>query len=247
MYKCNITGNTFDLEENDRSRDGCIAFGYNSRMRSICYLLSKELFKEIRILEEIEENKNIRGIGMSDSIWADVCSKKFDYVNTFYHKEPKLDISNKYDVQKYNNLDFIISSDVFEHIDPFPNIQHSFNNMYKMLKNGGFIIFSVPFSYFDHIEHYPSLYDYEIIKNEKEEYLIKNKTIDGKEEIFENLIFHGGPGNTLEMRLFSCESLKTFLKNAGFKEIKFHYPNEDMNKYGIFWENICSLIITAYK
>lgn len=246
MFTCNITGNKFDLEEEEKTRDGGLKFGYNSRFRAICYLLSKMLFRKIYILEQMEENKEIKGIGMSDSDWANICSKKFNYTNTFYHTEPRLDITNNYHVQQYNDLDFIISSDVFEHIDPFPGIQHAFNNMYKMLKDGGFIIFSVPYSYKQHIEHFPSLYNYTIIK-ENDEYIIKNKTIDGKEETFTDLVFHGGPGNILEMRVFSCESIQQYLKNAGFKNIIFHSPNEDMHKYGIFWENICSLIITATK
>ena len=246
MYTCNITGKTFDLSEEEKTRDGGLRFGYNSRFRAICYLLSKMLFGKIHILEEMEPNKNIKGIGMSDSSWTYICSKKFNYTNTFYHTEPYLDINNLYHAKKYENLDFIISSDVFEHIDPFPGIQHAFNNMYKMLKEGGFIVFSVPYTYQKHIEHFPSLYDYNIIYKNND-YILKNKTIDGKEEEFRNLVFHGGPGNILEMRVFTNESVQMHLKNAGFKNITFHSPDENMNKYGIFWENICGYIITANK
>ncbi len=74
-------------------------------------------------------------------------SKKFNYVNTFYHTEPFLDIYNNEHVSRHYNLDFIISFDVFEHISPYPNIQTAFNNLFKMLKTGRYIIFSVPFIY----------------------------------------------------------------------------------------------------
>jgi SAM-dependent methyltransferase len=246
MYTCNITGKIFDLTENEKHREGGSIFGYNSRFRAICYLLSKMLYDDIKILSKVPVNKKIKGIGMSDSSWAKICEEKYNYINTYYHMQPKLDIHNKNDVNKYNNLDFIISSDVFEHIDPYPNLQQAFNNLYNMLKPSGFIIFSVPFTYGEHIEHYPNLYDYEIIKNDNNYELI-NKTLDGKFEHFNNLVFHGGPGNTLEMRIFSKKSLTEYLLYAGFVNIQFHEIDEDMKKYGIFWENKCSLIITAKK
>lgn len=59
---------------------------------------------------------------MSVSGWAYICSKKFNYINTFYHKEPLLNIYDDDHINNYLNLYFIISSDVFEHINPFPNL-----------------------------------------------------------------------------------------------------------------------------
>jgi hypothetical protein len=252
-FICNINGKRFDLVENEKSRESCVRFGYNSRFRAICYVLSKLLFNEVKIMASIEKNKMVKGIGMSDSGWASICEDKFNYINTFYHKEPFLDIYDPDHVNNYKNLDFIISSDVFEHISPFPNIQLAFNNLYKMLKNRGFIVFSVPFSYDKHIEHYPSLYKYEI-KNIDGIYKLFNITIEGKEEIYENLCFHGGPGSTLEMRLYSRDSIMQYLKNAGFDEIIFYDITDDMNKYGIFWAtdnndwtSKCSVIVSAKK
>ena len=246
MYTCNITGKKFDLKNEDKHREGGLAFGYNCRFRAISYLLTKMLYNEVKILTKIPINKKIKGIGMSDSSWANICAEKFDYKNTFYHKEPKLDIYNDDDVQKYTNLDFIISSDIFQFIKPYPNIQLTFDNMNKMLKPNGFIVFSVPFIYGEHQEHYPNLYDYKIIKHDNE-FVLVNTTKDGENEVFNNLKFYGENNTKLEMRMFTKESLIKYLWDAGFVEIEFHDPDEDMNKYGIFWDNICSLIITARK
>ena len=121
-----------------------IRFGYNSRFRAICYVFTKLFYGECKLLSNLQNNKSINGIGMSDSGWATIFSNKFNYINTFYHTSPYLDIYNEVHLQNYNNLDFIISSDVFEHIDPYPSLQKAFDNLYKMLKNGGHIIFSVP-------------------------------------------------------------------------------------------------------
>jgi SAM-dependent methyltransferase len=250
MFCCNITGQKFDLTYYDKHRELGVRFGYNNRFRAICYVLTKLLFGECKILSELEENKNITGIGMSDSGWADICAQKFNYVNTFYHIEPFLNIYNEDHVKKYNNLDFIISSDVFEHIDPFPNIQFAFDNLYKMLRHGGHIIFSVPYTEGEHLEHYPNLYKYEILR-EDNKYILYNTTIDGVKEKFTNLRFHGGPGSVLEMRLFSKKSIVDFLKKSGFVDIVFHEIDKAMNKHGIFWsaanKNDSALIITAKK
>jgi SAM-dependent methyltransferase len=251
VYVCNITGQTFELEEHDKHRELSVQFGYNSRFRAVCYLLTKMLFKEPKILCNIEPNKNIKGIGMSDATWAHLCAEKFDYINTFYHTEPYLDIYNETHVNKYTELDFIISSDVFEHVDPFPSLQSAFDNLSKMLKKEGVLIFSVPYDaeVEEHVEHYPNLYKYKLLKDD-DNYLLYNKTIDGKNEIFDNLCFHGGPGSVLEMRKFSKKSITTFLSNSGFNEITFHSITDDMHKHGIFWHQSAlesDLIITAIK
>lgn len=260
LYTCNISGKNFTLEDKEKHREGASVFGLNSRLRAIVYVLTNVL-KYDKILNNAIPNKNIKGIGMSDAPNLDVVlSKKFSYVNTFYHKEPSLDIYNDEHVSRYHNLDFIISSDVFEHISPFPNIQIAFNNLFGMLKTGGHIVFSVPFIYDNYYEHFPSLYKYSIEFDKKlKKYYIKNKTIYNNEELIydykdmngetKDLCFHGGPGSTLEMRLFSQEVLIKHLENAGFREITFYDPNKiiDMQKYGIFWENKHSLVCSAQK
>lgn len=186
-----------------KHREGGSRFGFNCRFRAMCYVFCKIFYGECKIMCNLEKNKNLKGIGMSDSGWAKLFEDKFNYKNTYYHTSPYLDIYDNEHVKNYSDLDFIISSDVFEHIYPFPSIQIAFDNLFRMLKCGGFIIFSVPFTYDEHKEHYPNLYNHKIEMNKDGEYILHNITIDNKIEIFNNLCFHGGPGNTLEMRLFS--------------------------------------------
>jgi SAM-dependent methyltransferase len=250
-FLCNITGQTFDLDDTEKDRELANRFGYNTRFRAICYIFCKLFYGECKLLTTLEENKNIKGIGMSDSGWATIFEQKFNYINTFYHTSPFLNIYNEEHLKNYNELDFIISSDVFEHIDPFPSIQHAFNNLHKMLKCGGCIIFSVPYTHNEHIEHFPNLYNYKVV-NENGKYVLYNKTIDNKVEVFDDLCFHGGPGNVLEMRVFSKKSIISFLTKAGFVDITFYSITDDMKQYGIFWSKDdnseeCSLIISAKK
>lgn len=250
-FLCNITGNRFDLEEHEKDRELGNRFGYNCRFRAICYVLCKVLYGDCKLLNALVPDKTIKGIGMSDSGWATILKEKFDYTNTFYHTSPHLDIYNDEHVNTYTGLDFIISSDVFEHIDPYPSIQSAFSNLYKMLKPGGSLVFSVPFTHDEHKEHFPNLYSYKIHKTDNGEYVLHNTTIDHKTEVFGDLCFHGGPGNVLEMRIFSKKSVTDFLENSGFVDIVFYEITEDMKKYGIFWSkddtNDCSLIISAKK
>lgn len=69
---------------------------------------------------------------MSDAnLYAKLLCKKFSYTNTFFHIEPRLDIANL-DVKWFNFADFVITSDVFEHVKP--PIPRAFQNLYSMLK-----------------------------------------------------------------------------------------------------------------
>lgn len=85
------------------------------------------------------------------------------------------------------------------------------------------------------------MYNY-LLKNEGGQFTPHNTTVDDKNEIFENLIFHGGPGSTLEMRIFCQSDLINHFQNAGFKKLNFlDVENPDLKKYGICWENNYSL------
>ncbi len=63
--------------------------------------------------------------------------------------------------------------------------------------------------------------------------MLLNRTADGRLETFDNLVFHGGPGSTLEMRVFSEQDLITNCRAAGFSQIAVA---EDYAPYGIIWE-----------
>lgn len=247
MYKCNITGNNFNLNPENRTREGGIAYGFNSRERAIIHCLTNKLKLDCNFFIESPENKSIKGIGMSDSINIEqLLSQKFSYNNTFFHQEPRLDIYNNKHILKYQNLDFIICSEVFEHISPYPSLSIAFDNLHRMLKKDGILVFSVPYNLDNHKEHFPSLYEYKIEKKNNANILI-NQTINGDQEIFHDLIFHDGDGEILEMRQFSFNSINKYLINANFINIEYHNINEKMNSYGIFWESECSFIITANK
>ena len=110
-FCCNICG--ADCESSmyriSREEPSCLGCGSTVRMRAIVHALSQELFGESLALPDFPVRKHIKGIGMSDwDEYAQRLAKSLDYTNTFYHKAPRLDITERSGPQ-YTGLDFIIS------------------------------------------------------------------------------------------------------------------------------------------
>lgn len=166
------------------------------------------------------------------------------YKNTFYHKEPRLDIT-RIDPAMKESLDFVIATDVFEHVDP--PVSTAFENVRELLKPDGVFIFSAPFTHpggepLPTKEHFPELYDYEI-QETNGHFRLKNTTRAGVIQYFDNLVFHGGPGSTLELRLFSEWSIVNEMGSAGFHDITI-YSGSDL-RHGIYWPHQWSLPMAA--
>jgi SAM-dependent methyltransferase len=242
-YRCNICGKECEskITELARENPSCTGCGSTVRMRAIIRTLSLELFGESLAIPDFPIRPDIMGMGMSDwEEYAERLKHKLNYRNTYYHKEPQLDIiSMPSDLE--GQFDFIISTDVFEHVAP--PILIAFENTRKLLKPDGVFIFSVPYlKEGKTIEHFPELCKYEIIKN-NDSYFLKNITRYGVEQTYDHLVFHGGEGTTLEMRVFSESSLMEEFRKAGFTNVEI-YGDEDL-RYGIHWESDWSLPIAA--
>jgi len=180
---------------------------------------------------------------MTDSeIYAAQLERKFSYKNMYYHKEPKLDILNL-DVFGYGCADFIICSDVLEHV--CPPVSLAFQNLFLLLKRGGMLVVTVPLVE-DGLakEHFPNLREYHF-KFRGDRRVLINRTASGGDEEVSELVFHGGQGETLEMRLFSKESLLEELTNAGFAKIEV--MDEEYPDFGILWRQGCSVPVLACK
>jgi hypothetical protein len=259
-FRCNICGkeNRSKIKDLTREKPSCKKCGSNVRLRSLIHLLSIELFGESIPLTDFPEDKNVVGIGMSDcNEYAKRLAKKLNYTNTFFHKQPMLDIQN-IGTEHYGKHDFVISSEVFEHIEP--PVSRAFINLKKMLREGGFVIFSVPFIYEapETIEHFPELHTYSI-DNNKGNRTVRNITKNGAVQTFENAVFHGGNDTsiaqrfnkiishresvTLEMRLFTKNSLIREFRDAGFTDLKFF--DEEELRWGIVWTHHFSFPIVA--
>lgn len=212
------------------------------RFRAVIHHLSLGLFGETLPLDEFPPaSLELRGIGMSDAhTYARPLAKKCRYENTFFHRDPRLDIHAP-GPEHMNAYDFVISSDVFEHVNP--PMDRAFANLRSLLKPGGLLVFTVPFAVQgETVEHFPELHDYRI-EGRNGGFVLINTTVDGRRQEHTNLVFHGGPGSTLELRLFSEASLRRHLEASGFAQVTVH--REPCFRWGIYWKAPWSVPITA--
>ena len=88
-------------------------------MRSIVSVLSLELFDANLELPDFPNRPDLVGLGMTDwDGYALRLAEIVSYRNTYYHQEPKLDISANEIPDAMKENDFVISSDVLEHMAP---------------------------------------------------------------------------------------------------------------------------------
>ena len=242
-FKCNICGEFSMIHMLNFSREevSCYKCGSTVRMRSMIHVLSSELFGESLTLIDFPVRKDIKGIGMSDwRRYADILSEKFDYTNTYYHKEPKLDIMNIPE-ELIGTLDFILSTDVYEHV--LSPVSKAFDNTKKLLKKTGIFVFSVPYKLSGETkEHFKDLCNFSVLENSGE-YTLENIDSLGNKKTYKDLVFHGGPGETLEMRVFTKDSIERHFVDSGFLEYEFYEDN--FFDYGIYYPITLSIPIAG--
>ena len=246
-FRCNICGGSSltDITSLARENASCMLCGSNARLRAVIRTLSIELFGKNLALPELAVHKEITGLDMSGSdIYAGCLKEKFSYQNTYYHQEPLLDVAAKtLPSNKLESSNFVICSEVLEHV--VPPVSRAFENIYKILKPGGVVILTVPYGFIPQtIEHFPELYDFNLIRT-NDGYRLRNVTEKGAVQEFDHLIFHGGPGSTLEMRIFAETELLQHLHSVGFQDIKVHRTPDF--RHGIWWPEPWSLPISARK
>jgi len=244
-FRCNVCGSACRCPRSQLGREtaSCEGCGSTVRMRSVVDQLSKALFGRSMAIPDFPQRKDIRGVGLSDwDEYARRLAECLDYTNTYYHQAPQLDITDIRDADA-GSCDFLISTDVFEHVEP--PVSRAFTGARRLLKPGGAFILTVPFVIETRttLEHFPDLYDWSLVPRPDGGYTVRNLRRDGEVEEFHEPIFHGGPGTTLEMRVFSRDSLLAELAAAGFSDIRI--ADEPVPEFGIHWSVNWSLPVFA--
>ena len=105
-------------------------------------------------------------------------------------------------------------------------------------------IFTAPFTLEgDTLEHFPDLHEWRIEQHDRRWRLL-NTTLDGRRQTFDDPVFHGGRGTTLEMRVFTLAALRRAFATAGFARIRV--ADEHCEASGIAWPDMTSVPIVAY-
>jgi hypothetical protein len=244
-FTCNICGHegTFDPPGDWREAPSCTGCGSSVRMRSMVHCLLEGLDGRSAGLAGMARRPRISGAGLSDwDGYAAPLARVFDYANTYYHQPPRLDICapEPAHLQRY---DFLLSSDVFEHVPP--PASRAFEGAFAVLKPGGLLVLTVPTSWnAETVEHYPDLRSYGVAQV-NDDHVVVARNADGAMSLITDPVFHGGPGFTLEMRLFSRPGVLAELAAAGFVDIVEH--EESMPEWGVFPPHAYGLPITARK
>ncbi|MEP6656350.1 MAG: class I SAM-dependent methyltransferase [Betaproteobacteria bacterium] len=242
-FVCNLCGtpNTVAPAALSRETPSCHRCASTVRFRAVAHLVCTELLQHDATLTELPVRNDLRGIGLSDDDrYAHALAAHFNYTNTWFDASPQLDIM-RLPESMAGQYDFLIASDVFEHVAP--PVQIAFINARRLLKPGGVFIFTVPFSLdAESVEHFPELNEFHL-EQRNGQWRLHNITRDGRAESFGNLVFHGGPGRTLEMRLFSQAALMEHFASAGFRS--WRIASEPCAVHGIAWPEPWSVPIVA--
>lgn len=244
-FTCNICGvsNNSGIDVEDREGVSCTNCRSCIRFRALILALSRALFGLELPLCDMPVLKNVRGMGISDSeIYAEPLREHFDYVNTFYHQSPFFDLLQP-DESHFGKYDFVICSEVLEHVRA--PVDGAFRTLGSLLKPHGVLVLTIPYSIDAHtIEHFGDLQNSGFVDiGGKTVMVMRSKT--GAYEVFDELVFHGGHGSTLEMRLFSEADLRENLRAQGFSRISVEALRSE--KFGVYLSGPCSLPILASK
>ena len=178
----------------DPELPSCLRCASNVRTRWLAHRLSLELFGRNLPLFEFPRQQVVTGLGLSDpEVLAGQLMKKFTYRNTFYDHAPRFDI--RVDGSPVGELDFLIASEVFEHIEP--PVAQAFRNTARLLKPAGFLLLTVPWVYEGAPENaLPDLYDWKLVQ-ENGRWVIVNRNPAGHVDLYYDLAFDGQPGPCL--------------------------------------------------
>jgi SAM-dependent methyltransferase len=248
---CSICGKIFFFKDLSREGTPCKNCGSYWRTRSVIDAIKLKYNFDKRVaFKHIKPDFSLKTLGMTDdtSITTSMPTK-FMHTNSFYNEFPRVDLLNLNE-ELFECFDLVICTDVFEHIPN--NVEKAFLNLYKIVKKNGLLVFSVPLipvrnKAYDrnwdskkievnqiHKEYYPGLTNWEHIDANNS---IRWEDSNSEIHLNDEPEFHGGEGLTLTFRLFSKDSVESFLQSVGFRGVELFvnpFSKRNLNDGAIF-------------
>lgn len=249
-YRCNICSTAQNRFERVLDPEGslCRGCGSNIRQRALAWLVAETLFGESLPVVEFPFS-DACGIGISDSpAFASNLSRALPgYRNCQFDGALVTPLAPYADIKAppkelVGKADFVTCSEVLEHVEP--PVESAFTGLFSLLRPGGVLILTVPYTLERTVEHFPGLNDWHL-EHESGSRILVNRTHEGTIQRFEALRFHGGGQEVLEMRVFGLEDICMHLEGAGFTDI--HVREENELNHGIFFRYNWGLPITARR
>jgi hypothetical protein len=106
---------------------------------------------------------------------------------------------------------------VLEHVNQ--PVEAAFETLYAILNPGGTLVVSVPLVEGSTREHFPPMTEWALSEQEGA-WVLAGRATNGQPVERRDLVFHGGPGSTLEMRVFGRVDFERHLKSVGFVEVR---------------------------
>lgn len=249
-FICNICGSAVADLSSPLDPEGslCGNCGSNIRLRALGALTANALFGEPLAFRDFRSTP-LAGLGVSDSpIFASYLQRVLpNYTNTQFDRELTnrkvsfLDIKNP-PPRFIGTADVVTCSEVLEHVEP--PVQPAFDALFELLRPGGTLILTLPYTLERTVEHFPELHEWSI-KRSGHQRLLLNRTRAGAVQELHDLRFHGGGNDVLEMRVFGLADITEHLRHAGFVDVQIQDTN--VHRHGIVFRYSWSLPITARR
>jgi hypothetical protein len=196
-FTCNICGERSIFQRAhyvNPETPSCSHCQSNVRLRWLVHKLSIAFLGRSIPLPGFPSEKSIAGLGLTDpEPLATELAARFNYLNTYLTTEPQFDI--RFDPSPLGDLDFLIASEVFEHVEP--PVSNAFHNAAGLLRKTGLLLLTTPWVWEGNpATAIPELHDWRLEKH-GEDWTIFNRRSDDRVERFSNMSFDGSPGASL--------------------------------------------------
>lgn len=217
-FRCNLCGRrtTWGLAAMTREAHSCRWCGSTVRFRNVADAVVTAAYGRSGLPADMPPQP-LDVIGFSDPrAYARHLQRLFNYENSFFHQFPRRDLM---DLDSFGSrtYDLVVCSEVLEHVGS--PVETAFATLYAITRPGGAVVLSSPMVDGLTREHFAGVVDLEV-RQDDYGWIVKGAQEDGTPVESRELTFHGGPGSTLEMRLFGRDDFVRNLRQAGFVDIE---------------------------